>query len=53
MVADGDTCTGYVQGQDGARLDSVGDDGHSTEREGGVQGYWASRGFVEGVLSCG
>ena len=53
MGAGGKILTGDVQGRDGAVEDSVGDNITPSEREGGVQGHHASRGVVEGVLSCG
>ena len=49
----GAACAGDFQGLNGSGGDNVGKDGTHPEREGGVQGHWASRGVVEGLLSYG
>ena len=53
MGAGGANIAGDVQRRDGSGGGRVGGDGPHTERKGGVQGHQASRGVVEGVLSCG
>ena len=47
----GDNSAGDVQGWDSSGGDRLGNNGPTSEREGGVQGHWSSIVVVEGAPS--